>query len=98
MIESNPRSNGSLRIRWFKRATCCGSGREKKDWRTSPEACFATNRGQEREMSLKHLTIAALLAVCTFAAQAAAQKNELSGMLGRTFISDQGIIGAPSYD
>lgn len=45
-------------------------------------------------MSLKQLTIAALLAVCTFAAQAAAQKNELSGILGRTFISDR----APSYD
>ena len=49
-------------------------------------------------MSLKHLTIGALVAVCTFVAQAAAQKNELSGMLGRTFISDQGIPGAPSYD
>lgn len=49
-------------------------------------------------MSLKHLTIAALLAIFTLAAQAAAQKNELSGILGRTFISDQGIIGAPSYD
>jgi hypothetical protein len=50
------------------------------------------------EMSLKHLTIGAVVAVCTFVAQAAAQKNELSGMLGRTFISDQGIPGAPSYD
>ena len=49
-------------------------------------------------MSLKHLTIGALVAVCTFVAQAAAQKNELSGILGRTFISDQGIPGAPSYD
>jgi hypothetical protein len=49
-------------------------------------------------MSLKHLTIAALLAVCTFVTPAAAQKNELSGILGRTFISDQGIQGAPSYD
>ena len=49
-------------------------------------------------MSLKHLTIGALLAFCTFVAQAAAQKNELSGILGRTFISDQGIQGAPSYD
>ena len=49
-------------------------------------------------MSLKHLTIGAVLAVCTFAAQAAAQKNELSGTLGRTFISNQGILGAPSYD
>jgi hypothetical protein len=49
-------------------------------------------------MSLKHLTIGALVAVCTFVAQAAAQKNELSGILGRTFISDQGIQGAPSDD
>ena len=49
-------------------------------------------------MSLKHLTIGVLMAVCTFVAQAAAQKNELSGILGRTFISDQGIPGAPSYD
>jgi hypothetical protein len=49
-------------------------------------------------MSLKHLTIGAVVAVCTFVAQAAAQKNELSGILGRTFISDQGIQGAPSYD
>ena len=49
-------------------------------------------------MSLKHLTIGVVLAVCTFAAQAAAQKNELSGTLGRIFISDRGIVGAPSYD
>src|ERR1017187_10455489 len=49
-------------------------------------------------MSLKHLTIGAVLAVCTFAAQAAAQKNELSGTLGRTFISNQGIQGVLSYD
>jgi hypothetical protein len=49
-------------------------------------------------MSLKHLTIGAVVAVCTFVAQAAAQKNELSGILGRTVISDQGIPGAPSYD
>lgn len=49
-------------------------------------------------MSLKHLTIGALVAVCTFVAQAAAQKNELSGILGRTFISNQGIQGAPAND
>jgi hypothetical protein len=49
-------------------------------------------------MSLKHVTIGALVAVCIFVAQAAAQKNELSGTLGRTFISDQRIQGAPSYD
>jgi hypothetical protein len=50
------------------------------------------------EMALKYLTIGVVLAVCTFAAQAAAQKNELSGTLGRIFISDRGIVGAPSYD
>jgi len=49
-------------------------------------------------MSLKHLTIGVVLAVCTFAAPVAAQKNELSGTLGRIFISDRGIIGAPSFD
>lgn len=49
-------------------------------------------------MSLKHLTIGAVLAVCAFVAQAAAQKNELSGIIGRTFTSNQGIPGAPSYD
>ena len=49
-------------------------------------------------MSLKHLTIGALMAVCTFAVQASAQKNELSGILGRTFISHQRIQGAPSFD
>jgi len=49
-------------------------------------------------MSLKHLIIGAVVAVCTFVAQAAAQKNELSGILGRTFVSDQGIQGAPSND
>lgn len=49
-------------------------------------------------MSLKHLTIGALVAVCTFVAQAAAQKNELSGIIGRTFISNQGIQGAPPSD
>ncbi|HEY3619901.1 MAG TPA: hypothetical protein VGK96_24085 [Candidatus Sulfotelmatobacter sp.] len=50
-------------------------------------------------MSLKYLVIGTVLAVCTFAAaQDAAQKNELAGTLGRTFISNQGIIGAPLYD
>ena len=49
-------------------------------------------------MSLKHLIIGAVVAVCTFVAQAPAQKNELAGILGRTFVSDQGIQGAPSSD
>jgi hypothetical protein len=46
-------------------------------------------------MSPKQLTI--VLAVLTaFVAQAAAQKNELAGLVGRTFVSDQGIKGARS--
>ena len=56
-------------------------------------------------MSLKHLTIGTMVAICTFVAQGAAQneqgaaqKNEVSGILGRTFIADQGIQGAPAYD
>jgi hypothetical protein len=49
-------------------------------------------------MFLKHLIIGAVVTVCTLAAQAVAQKNEVSGTLGRTFISNQGILGAPSYD
>lgn len=57
-------------------------------------------------MSLKHFTIGTLIAVCTFVAQGVAQRseqsgagrNELSGILGRTFIADQGIPGAPAYD
>jgi len=49
-------------------------------------------------MSLKHLTIGAVVAVCTLVAQAAAQKNELSGIIGRTFISNQRIQGAPASD
>jgi len=49
-------------------------------------------------MSLKLLTVGVLVAVGTFVAQAAAQKNELSGIVGRTFISDQGIPGTPAYD
>ena len=49
-------------------------------------------------MPLKHLTIGAIVAVCTFVAQATAQKNELSGIVGRTFTSDQSIQGAPAFD
>lgn len=49
-------------------------------------------------MFLKHLIIGAVVTVCTLATQAVAQKNEVSGTVGRTFISDQGIPGAPSYD
>lgn len=49
-------------------------------------------------MSLKHLAIGALVAVSTFVAPAGAQENELSGILGRTFISNQAIQGAPTFD
>ena len=49
-------------------------------------------------MLLKHLTIGAIVAVCTFVAQATAQKNELSGIVGRTFTSDQSIPGAPPFE
>jgi hypothetical protein len=49
-------------------------------------------------MSLKHLTIGTLVAIFAFVAHAAAQKNELTGVIGRTFISDQGIQGAPASD
>ena len=46
-------------------------------------------------MSEKRLLIAVLMVVTTVAASAAAQdeKNELTGMVGRTFISDQGVQG-----
>ena len=49
-------------------------------------------------MPLKHLTVAVLLAACTLVPHASAQQNELSGLLGRTFISDQGIIGGTFFD
>jgi hypothetical protein len=49
-------------------------------------------------MSVKRFTSWAVVAVCIFAVRATAQKNELSGLLGRTLISDQRIPGAPSYD
>jgi hypothetical protein len=49
-------------------------------------------------MSLKHLTVAVLLAACTLVPHASAQQNELSGLLGRTFISDQGIVGGTFFD
>lgn len=49
-------------------------------------------------MSLKYLTAATALAICAFATHASAQKNELSGLLGRTFISDQGIRGTNFFD
>ena len=49
-------------------------------------------------MSLKQLAVGALVTVCTLVVHATAQKNELSGLLGRTFISDQGIVGGTFFD
>jgi hypothetical protein len=49
-------------------------------------------------MSLKWLAVGALLTVCTIVTHTAAQKNELSGLIGRTFISDQGIRGSTLFD
>lgn len=49
-------------------------------------------------MLLKHITIGTLVAISALVAPAAAQKNEVSGILGRTFISNQGIQGAPAFD
>ena len=43
-------------------------------------------------MSVKRLLTAALVAV-TLATSAFAQKNELTGIVGRTFVSDQGVTG-----
>jgi len=47
---------------------------------------------------VKGLTLAAFLAACAIVPSAMAQRNELSGILGRTFISDQGIQGGPAFD
>jgi hypothetical protein len=49
-------------------------------------------------MSLKRLTVVVVVSVCAFAAHATAQKNELSGLLGRTFISDQVITTSTFSD
>jgi opacity protein-like surface antigen len=51
-------------------------------------------------MSEKRLLIAVLAALTALAASAAAQdeKNELTGIVGRTFISDQGIKGATFFN
>ena len=49
-------------------------------------------------MSLKHLAAATVLAVCIIVTHVSAQQNELSGLIGRTFISDQGIIGGTFFD
>lgn len=51
-------------------------------------------------MSEKRLWIAVLAVMCMLAASAVAQddKNEVSGVIGRTFISSQTIQGATSFD
>jgi hypothetical protein len=47
---------------------------------------------------VKQLTIAACFAVCFMVPHAFAQRNELAGLIGRTFISDQGIVGSNVFD
>lgn len=49
-------------------------------------------------MSMKRLAILALLAACIIVPEAMAQKNELSGLAGRTFITDQKIQGSTLPD
>lgn len=49
-------------------------------------------------MSLKRLAVVLLVSACAFAAHATAQKNELSGLVGRTFISDQVITTSTFSD
>jgi opacity protein-like surface antigen len=51
-------------------------------------------------MSAKRLLIAALVAVAMLATSALAQKNELTGIIGRTFISEQLVpnTGLPNSD
>ena len=47
---------------------------------------------------MKRLTFAVFLTACAIVPSAMAQKNELTGVIGRTFISDQGIQGSTSFD
>jgi hypothetical protein len=49
-------------------------------------------------MAPKFFWIAVLLAMTILATGAVAQENELTGIIGRTFISDQGVIGAIGTD
>jgi hypothetical protein len=49
-------------------------------------------------MSAKRLLMAALVAVTMLAASALAQKNELTGIIGRTIISDQGVPNAGLFN
>ena len=45
-------------------------------------------------MARKWFGIAVLIAIAFLAGNAAAQRNEISGSMGRMFISDQGVLGA----
>lgn len=47
---------------------------------------------------MKQLTLAVFLAACAIVPSAMAQRNELTGTIGGTFVSDQGIQGAPAFD
>src|SRR6266404_206698 len=49
-------------------------------------------------MSLKRRAVAVMVSICAFAALANAQKNELTGIVGRTLISDQAITGSTLTD
>lgn len=49
-------------------------------------------------MSAKRLLMAALVAITTLTASARAQKNELTGIIGRTFVSDQGVKNINLFD
>ena len=49
-------------------------------------------------MSVKHLAAATMLAVCTMVTHVSAQQNEVSGLIGRTIISQQGIKGGTFFD
>src|SRR5438132_10451038 len=66
-------------------------------------ACYPNRRPRSHfvgggEMAPKFFGIAVLVAMTILAAAAVAQENELTGIIGRTFISDQGVIGAIGTD
>ena len=49
-------------------------------------------------MSSKRLSMAVLVTVAILTASAFAQQNELTGIIGRTFISDQGVKGSNLFN
>ena len=49
-------------------------------------------------MSPKRLSMAALVTVAILTTSAFAQSNELTGIIGRTFISNQGVKGTNLFD